>query len=71
MNWRRGLLRLWLVLSLCWVVVVGLYAWAEHPKDELECGEVVANRATGDTLSRPNHQRYWRSSMATLSLMLL
>jgi hypothetical protein len=27
MNWRRGLLRLWLVLSLCWIVAVGLYAW--------------------------------------------
>jgi hypothetical protein len=28
MNWRRGLLRLWLVLSLCWIAGVGLYAWA-------------------------------------------
>ena len=27
MNWRRGLLRLWLVLSLCWIVLVGLFAW--------------------------------------------
>jgi hypothetical protein len=27
MNWRRGLLRLWLVLSLFWIVAVGLFAW--------------------------------------------
>jgi hypothetical protein len=24
MNWRRGLLRLWFVLSLCWIAGVGL-----------------------------------------------
>lgn len=23
MNWRRGLFRLWLVISVCWLVVVG------------------------------------------------
>jgi hypothetical protein len=28
---RRGLLRLWLVLSLCWMVVVVLFAW-EHDR---------------------------------------
>ena len=27
MNWRRGLWRLWLALSLCWIVLVGLFAW--------------------------------------------
>jgi hypothetical protein len=31
MNWRRGLLRLWLVLSLCWIAGVGLYAWKQEP----------------------------------------
>jgi hypothetical protein len=31
MNWRRGLLRLWLVLSLCWVAAVGVYAWKQEP----------------------------------------
>jgi hypothetical protein len=41
MNWRRGLLRLWLVLSLCWIVVVGLYAWAQQPGDAAwSCFEV-------------------------------
>jgi hypothetical protein len=30
MNWRRGLLRLWLVLSLCWIAGVGLYAWKQE-----------------------------------------
>ena len=27
MNLRRGLLRLWLALSLCWVIFVGVFAW--------------------------------------------
>jgi hypothetical protein len=27
MNWRRGLWRLWLVLSLAWIVAVGIFAW--------------------------------------------
>jgi hypothetical protein len=31
MNWRRRLLRLWLVLSLCWIAVVGVYAWKQEP----------------------------------------
>src|SRR5262245_39046965 len=31
MNWRRGLLRLWLVLSLCWIVGVGALAWERGP----------------------------------------
>ena len=31
MSWRRGLLRLWLVLSLCWIAGVGLYAWRQEP----------------------------------------
>jgi len=31
MNWRRRLLRLWLVLSLCWIAGVGVYAWKHEP----------------------------------------
>jgi hypothetical protein len=27
MNWQRGLLRLWLVLSVIWIIVVG---WSEN-----------------------------------------
>ena len=27
MNWRRGLLRLWLVLSLGWIGSIGVVAW--------------------------------------------
>jgi hypothetical protein len=30
MNWRRRLLRLWLVLSLCWIAGVGVYAWKQE-----------------------------------------
>jgi hypothetical protein len=31
MSWRRRLLRVWLVLSLCWIAGVGLYAWKQEP----------------------------------------
>ena len=31
MNWRKGLLRLWLALSLCWIVAVGVYVWKQEP----------------------------------------
>ena len=31
MDWRRGLFRLWLVLSLCWIAGVGVYAWNREP----------------------------------------
>jgi hypothetical protein len=31
MNWRRRLLRLWLVLSLCWIAGIGVYAWKQEP----------------------------------------
>jgi hypothetical protein len=31
MNWRRRLLRLWVVLSLCWIAGVGVYAWKQEP----------------------------------------
>ena len=30
MNLRRGLLRLWLAFSLCWVVAIGVYAWNQE-----------------------------------------
>ena len=30
MNLRRGVLRLWLVLSLCWIVGVGVFAWGHE-----------------------------------------
>jgi hypothetical protein len=48
MNWRSGLWRLWLVLSLLWIVCVGVFAWEN---DTLKfarmeaCGEV--RRARG------------------------
>ena len=31
MNWRRGLFRLWLVGSPCWIAGVGVYAWKQEP----------------------------------------
>jgi hypothetical protein len=31
MNWRRSLFRCWLVLSLCWIVAVSVFAWKQEP----------------------------------------
>jgi hypothetical protein len=31
MNWRRGLLQLWLLLSVGWIAGVGMYAWNQEP----------------------------------------
>jgi hypothetical protein len=31
MNWRRRLLRFWLLLSRCWIAGVGVYAWKQEP----------------------------------------
>ena len=39
MNWRRRLFRLWLVLSLCWIAGVGVYAW----KHESQFGYEIAS----------------------------
>ena len=27
MNWRRGLLRLWIVVAVCWISAVGFHAY--------------------------------------------
>ena len=41
MNWRSGLFRLWLVLSVLWVLVVGYIKWADT-------GTVYATTKTGE-----------------------
>jgi hypothetical protein len=44
MNWRKGLLRLWLVLSLCWIAGVGVYAWKHEPGiSSLQFGYEIAS----------------------------
>ena len=44
MNWRRGLFRLWLVLSLCWIAGVGVYAWTQEPGlSSLQFGYEIAS----------------------------
>jgi hypothetical protein len=32
MKWQRGLFRLWLILSVCWLVAVGASTWATLPE---------------------------------------
>jgi hypothetical protein len=34
MKWQRGLFRLWIVLSACWIVAVGSFTWSTLPRDE-------------------------------------
>jgi hypothetical protein len=50
MNWRRGLLRLWLALSLCWIVGVGALAWERGPvasRDQALAACFEARKAEG------------------------
>jgi hypothetical protein len=50
MNWRRGLLRLWLALSLCWIVGVGAVAWERGPvasRDQALAACFEARKAEG------------------------
>ena len=49
MNWRRGLLRLWLVLSLCWIAGFGVYVWMH------EAG-LSSSHFTYETASSPEKQ---------------
>jgi hypothetical protein len=53
MNWRRGLLRLWLALSLCWIVAVGVYAWKQEAwiwsQWQLASFDIEGARAAGYT----------------------
>jgi hypothetical protein len=43
-NWRKGLLWLWLVLSLCWIAGVGVYAWKHEPGiSSLQFGYEIAS----------------------------
>src|SRR5262245_61007282 len=44
MNWRSRLLRLWLVLSLCWIAGVGVYAWTRDAG--LSCAHVAYETAS-------------------------
>jgi len=43
MNWRKGLWRLWLALSLCWVIFIGVIVWnieqnhAERWETQVSC----------------------------------
>jgi hypothetical protein len=48
MKWQRGLFRLWLVLSVCWIVTVGAFTWSILPADE-----EVPGSAKGDTKDLP------------------
>lgn len=33
MNWKRGAFRLWIAASVCWIVLVGVYAWPRVSRD--------------------------------------
>ena len=55
MNWRRGLFRLWLIVSVCWVILVIATAytkwwpdWRQHA-DVMACAEQrKADRSLGN-----------------------
>jgi hypothetical protein len=44
MNWRRGLFRLWLVASLCWIAGFSMYTWKQEPGlSSLQFGYEIAS----------------------------
>jgi hypothetical protein len=58
MNLRRGLLRLWLALSLCWVAVIGVYVWnqeqarAKRLEAHISCVKEEGEKRGGRDLER-------------------
>jgi hypothetical protein len=49
MNWRRRLLRLWLVLSLCWIAGVSVHALKQEPG-------LLSSQFAYETASSPEKQ---------------
>ena len=50
MNWRRGLLRLWIVGSLCWVVSVGWFAYKRER--HIEAGAALTTLCEQDKIAQ-------------------
>lgn len=54
MNWRRGLFRLWVVLSICWVVGVAVIATPEIRYEIRRADQAASALATFD------EESYWQ-----------
>jgi hypothetical protein len=72
MNLRRGLLRLWLALSLCWVAVIGVYVWnqeqarAKRLEAHISCVKEEGEKGGGRDLEREIYPMCVDRSGATL-----
>jgi hypothetical protein len=55
MNWRKGLLRLWCALSLCWIILIGAIVWnieqnyAKRMKAHISCVKEEQEKLRGKT----------------------
>jgi hypothetical protein len=56
MKWRRGLFRMWVVLSVCWIVAVGAIAWSGMPRNYQGDEEHPTGRSFIDRIVR-EHER--------------
>jgi hypothetical protein len=65
MNWKRGLLRFWLVLSLCWIVPVGVLEWDGLRSHEMTedltklSDEALLKAQRGESLSVSDYPPDW------------
>ena len=70
MNWRRGLFRLWLVLSLCWIVLVGVHNWNDLSSREMTSdltkwsNEALEKASRGEALSVSDYPPDWPRRLA-------
>jgi hypothetical protein len=76
MNWRRGLLRLWLVLSLCWTVPAVVLEWDDLTshvvtKDLAKWSDEALLKAhRGETLSVSDYRADWPRRLAAGSMII-
>jgi hypothetical protein len=78
MNWRRGLLRLWFVLSLCWIAGVGLsssreFVFEDSPDtardQQSESLEKIINSLNAETAKQ--YAQEWRAGGQALTARAL
>jgi hypothetical protein len=76
MNWKRGLFRLWLVLSLCWIAPMVALVWGDLGSHEITpdytkwSAETLAKAERGETLSVSDYPPDWPGRLATGGIII-
>ena len=56
MNWKRGLLRLWLLLSISWILAVGVLAYQHFSAPLIDLSTGWESRATRELAAQSAHE---------------